>query len=380
LAKIKTVTLANGEKRYRFTIDVGAGANGRRQQRTFTFSRLTDARGELARLSNDTRNGTFVDRSRMTVGELCDRYLEHAAFQRSENTKVSYRGALEPVRLRLGSRRAQSIDRRDLEALRDWMLEHGRRRGGAPGTGLSARSVRLTFGRLSSAFELAVRDRKLTVNPCRYVTMPELEPSARTTWSEDEVRTFLKVAAEDRLHACWRLSLYGLRRGEVLGLRWSDVDLEARTVNIGNARVLVGEVVEKAPKSKRGYRTLPLDDSLVTALRSLRKQQAAERLAAGQAYSSSGYVAVDELGYAVHPEGYSDHFARLSAAAGVPRCRLHDARHSASSLMARLGVPPHIRSAFLGHTTVINEQVYTHSRPEDLVMARDALSKIHNAV
>ena len=87
---------------------------------------------------------------------MIDRYLRHAAFEAEENTKVSYRNALEPVREELGTRTAQSIDREDVEAFRDWMLASGRKRGGKPGTGLSPRSVQLTLGRLSAAFELGV--------------------------------------------------------------------------------------------------------------------------------------------------------------------------------------------------------------------------------
>ena len=107
------------------------------------------------------------------------------------------------------------------------MLTSGRRRGGKPGTGLGARSVRLTLGRLKAAFEMAVDEGKLVRNVVKLVTPPEYTPGERETWSRSQVRRFLRTAANDRLHAAWRLSLYGLRRGEVLGLRWSDIDLKS---------------------------------------------------------------------------------------------------------------------------------------------------------
>jgi integrase len=91
----------------------------------------------------------------------------------------------------------------------------------------------------------------------------------------------LRVATKDTLHAAWRLSLYGLRRGEVLGLRWSDVDLRAKTLSVSQARVLVDYKVRiEPPKSRNGKRTLPLDDELVSALTGLRKRQARESEAA----------------------------------------------------------------------------------------------------
>jgi integrase len=169
------------------------------------------------------------------------------------------------------------------------------------------------------------------------------------------------------------------RRGEVAGLRWDAVDLDASppTVRIGLARVLVyGKVVVKEPKSERGYRTLPADGELVAALRALRTWQAAERLAAGPAYEASGYVAVDELGAPVHPEWLTDEFGRIAARAGLPRIRLHDARHSMNSLLAAAGVPDHIRAAWCGHTVAVNVSTYTHARPENLAVAARALAGI----
>jgi len=101
-----------------------------------------------------------------------------------------------------------------------------------------------------------------------------------------------------------------------------------------------------------------------------------ERLAAGEAYSASGYVVCDELGAAVNPEWYSDEFHRVRERAGVRRIRLHDGRHTVNSLMAAAGVPPHIRAAWCGHTEAVNERTYTHARPEDLAVAGAALSRI----
>lgn len=120
------------------------------------------------------------------------------------------------------------------------MLISGRKRSGKPGTGLGPRSVRLTLGRLKAALEMAVDEGRLVRNVARLVKPPEYVTSERDTWSRAEVRTFLRAAADDRLHAAWRLSLYGLRRGEVLGLRWSDIDLKAGTLTVSQGRVLVG--------------------------------------------------------------------------------------------------------------------------------------------
>ena len=126
----------------------------------------------------------------------------------------------------------------------------------------------------------AAQRRRLVRNVARLVKPPEHTPRERDTWSKAEVRKLLTKASSDRLYVAWRLSLYGLRRGEVLGLRWSDIDLRARTLTVNQARVLVEYRVRiEEPKSRNGKRTLPLDGELVTALTALRKRQLDESTA-----------------------------------------------------------------------------------------------------
>jgi len=133
--------------------------------------------------------------------------------------------------------------------------------------------VRLTLGRLSAALEQACDDGKLARNPARRVKLPAEAKAERPQWTEDQVRRML--ATEDRLAACWRLALYGLRRGEICGLRWADVDLDAATLTVAQTRVVVGQVVTTGPKSRASSRTLPMDAATVGELRALKACQAA---------------------------------------------------------------------------------------------------------
>lgn len=378
MPKIHSRTLPDGRKRYSFRVDTGRGPDGKRIQEHRTFDRRKDAERELARIQHETGQGLYVRPSSETLGEHLDGWLAGATRDLRASTRRNYEDAFLPVRERLGGRRLQAITKADVEGLVSWMLASGRRRGGQAGSGLSARSVRLTLGRLTAALESAVEEGKLARNPARYVKPPKHTPRERETWSAPEVLRFLAVADADRLAACWRLSLYGLRRGEVLGLQWRDIDLTAAALTVRQARVLAGyEVRIEPPKSVRGERTLPLDDALVAALKALKAQQARERLAAGPAYERTGYVAADELGQPVHPEWYTDEFHRVADRAQVRRIRLHESRHTTNSLMATAGVPDHIRAAWCGHTVAVNVAAYTHVRPEDLAAARDALSAIY---
>jgi integrase len=387
---IRKITMTDGSVRYRLVVDIGRSPDGKRKQLTRTFGKLKDARNELSRIRHQTADGTYVKPSTITVSEYLDEYLAGATRGRRESTKISYRDAFRPVRERLGNRPLQSITKADIEELVDWMLSSGRRRGGTPGTGLGARSVRLTLGRLKAAFEMAVNEGRLARNVVRLVNPPAYRAAERDTWSRAEVRKFLGTAARDRLHAAWRLSLYGLRRGEVLGLRWADIDLKAKTLTVSQARVLVNYRVRiEEPKSRNGKRTLPLDDELVSALTELRKRQTRESEAAGTAYraglgelgwytAGDEYVVTDELGIPVHPERYSGEFTRLLRRAGLRTIRLHDSRHTALSLMEKAGVPISIVSKWAGHyDAAFTMKTYVHASDEDLRQGTKTLARIH---
>jgi integrase len=387
---IRKITLKDGTVRYRLVVDIGQDDDGRRRQITRTFDKLKEARAELSRIRHQQTEGTYIRPSDVTVSQYLDEYLVGAVRDRRASTKSNYSNAFKPVRERLGDRRMQSITKAEIEELVDWMLSSGRKRAGKPGTGLGARSVRLTLGRLRAAFEMAVQEGKLTRNVVRLVKPPEYVPCARDTWSQAQVRAFLTAATSDRLHAAWRLTLYGLRRGEVLGLRWSDVDLKAKTLTVSQSRVVVDyKVYVEPPKSQNGRRTLPLDEALVSALIALRKQLAKESEEAASAYegelpeldwytTGDKYVVVDELGTPLHPEWYSDEFARLLSRVGLPKIRLHDSRHTALSLMEKAGVPISVISKWAGHyDAAFTMKTYVHASDADLKAGVRSLAKLH---
>jgi integrase len=387
---IRKIVLKDGTVRYRLVVDVGHDGTGRRRQITRTYDKQKEARAELSRIRHQQAEGNYVRPSAVTVSQYLDEYLVGAVRDRRASTRSNYSYAFKPVRERLGERRLQSITKADVEQLVDWMLTSGRKRAGKPGTGLGARSVRLTLGRLRAAFEMAVEEGRLARNVVKLVKPPEYTSGTRDTWSQAEVRRFLAAAANDRLNAAWRLTLYGLRRGEVLGLRWCDVDLKARTLTVSQSRIVVDyKVYVEPPKSRNGQRTLPLDDALVAALTALRKRLAAESEQAASAYEgalpaldwySSGdkYVVVDEVGTPVHPEWYSDEFGRLLTRVGLPEIRLHDSRHTTLSLMEKARVPISVISKWAGHyDAAFTMRTYVHASDEDLKAGVRSLAKLH---
>ncbi|GFG68080.1 integrase [Mycobacterium kubicae] len=240
--------------------------------------------------------------------------------------------------------------------------------------GVSARTVVTMLVVLSSALDDAVAQGLVARNVARLVKRPKIAAAEMAFWTPDEAERFRVHISSDRLAACWLLTLAGLRRSEVLGLRWADVDFDAGTITIAQGRVVVGGgTVTGAPKSMRSARTLPMPPVLEAALRAFRTRQAEERLALGGGWPDTGLVAVNADGSPIRPETYSKAFAAHCAAAGVPVIRLHDVRHTAATMLLDGGTTPSATAKWLGHDPAITLRVYGHVYDDALASAGDAL-------
>jgi integrase len=379
---IRKITLKDGGARYRVVVDVGRKPNGDRAQRTKTFRTHREARAWLTETRQACTTGTYVRPEKVSVAEHLAGWLAGRR-KIGPATRRNYSDALRPVRDMLGAMALQNLTRADVEAVVTAMLDGSARRVGTKGKPLSARSVNLTLTVLQAALETAVRDGQLARNPAAYVERAKATSEARTgaAWTPEQVQRFKAVAGRDRLSAAWLLSLYGLRRGEVLGLRWerserwSWVDLDAGELHIGGPEatrtVVAGTVVLGPPKTKRGERTLPLDTELRAALRALRATESQDRLAAGTAYDAAGFIVCDELGAPVRPEWFSDTFVGIARQAGCPPIRLHDARHTSVTVMRSLGIGDHVVAAWHGHDETVMRATYTHTFTEELRAAAE---------
>jgi integrase len=202
-------------------------------------------------------------------------------------------------------------------------------------------------------------------NPASRATAPKRTNGAELhTWTGSQVRAFLEATREDREHALWRiLAITGMRRGEALGLKWSDVDLKQGRVSVQRSRVLAGgKVLEHPPKTDHGRRSIPLDPATVATLRVWRARQNAERLEWGAAWSDGGWVFTAGDGSPLHPGVITKRFGEAVAAADLPRIRLHDLRHTSATLALAAGEHPKLVQERLGHATISQTMdTYSHT-------------------
>ena len=221
------------------------------------------------------------------------------------------------------------------------------------GRGLSPKSVRNIAGTLHKAIGEGVKFDQIVRNVADGVSLPRYERRELQRWEPYQIGQFLRHRADngDYLYAVWRLMFaIGLRRGEVLGLRWSDIDMLDKRITVRNTRLDVGgRIYEETPKSRAAKRTVQLDSETIVALAMMRNAQdkAAETLGAWV----SEYVVTDLDGHPIKPQTLTRRFKSDSTAAGLPTIRLHDVRHSSATMQLNEGVPVHVVAGRLGHST-----------------------------
>jgi integrase len=246
--------------------------------------------------------------------------------------------------------------------------------------GASSTTVHQLHAVLHRALEQAYRDGLSARNVADLVKAPRPAGHEMQTLTPEQARSLLTTAADERLEALYVLALHtGARQGELLALRWPDVELDAGSLNVRGTmqRTKDGLRIE-SPKTAGSRRRVSLTRAATEALRRHRLAQNAERLKLGAAWDDNGLVFANELGRPIEAGNLLRRsFWPLLAKAGLPRIRFHDLRHTAATLMLGKGVHPKIASEMLGHSKIgITLDLYSHVTPTMQRQAVDALDAV----
>ncbi len=351
--------------RWAYRVDAGTDpeTGKRRQVLRQGFKTRREAERALVEAQQSIDNGTMVAKSSMKVAAFLDQWLASQRGRLKESTLHSYEITSNRIRSGLGHIQLQSLTPLQIERFYADLLDHGR----ANGTGLSPKTVRNTHTVLRKALSDAERLGLVQRNAAASARGPAVERPEFTVWSSHDLQQFFEAAKETPLYAPFVvLATTGMRRGEVLGVRWKDIDLDSgelaivQTVTAVDGRITVG-----TPKTRGSRRVIYLDETTVTVLRQHRRRQREDQLARGPDWNTSSDLAfTDEFGMPIPPDWFSKEFGRLIAAAGVPRIRLHDVRHTYATLALKAGVHPKVVSERLGHSTIaITLDLYSHVTP-----------------
>jgi integrase len=330
----------------------------RRQIRKSGFATKREAQTARNEAATALDKGTYRSPSKETLAEYIDAWLPRR--ERNGNglkatTARMYRRYIDAdiVPTELGRMRLSEIRRYHVAAFVDDLVTDGR----------GATTVRRIVAVLQSALRDAANEQKIDDNPARGVSLPTVDREEFQPWEPEQIGHFLDIANTHRLGDLFTVAVFtGMRRGELVGLLWSDVNLARREITVRHTRVRSGKtIVETSPKSRAGRRIIELDDTTVAALVSWQIKQASERDEWADAWQDTGYVFTYEDGRPLRPEYASRLFETIRDKAGLENASIHSLRHMHASLLLASGADIAVVSKRIGHSTIaLTSDVYSH--------------------
>src|SRR5215211_206403 len=347
------------------------------QQKTVYGKTRKEVAEKLTEVMASRDKGLVFDAGKLTVGEHLTRWLEDvvkpSASHRTYSTNAQQvRTHIAPT---LGLIKLKGLRKVNIDQLYREMLD----------SGLSPSTVRRVHAVLHRALEEAVKGDLIPRNPAAHANKPKVKQEEIEPLDASQAAAFLNTAKGDRFEALYVLGLMcGLRQGEALGLKWSDIDLDSGTLRVSRQLQRMrrdgkksGRLDFSEPKNA-SRRTVGLPQRAVTALQSHRKRQLEEKLRAGADWRESGLVFANLTGGPVEAQNVVNrHFKPLLVRAGLPPIRFHDLRHSCLSLLAQRGEPIRDLQALAGHATAaFTLQRYTHHYDASAGRTADAMGDI----
>jgi integrase len=339
----------------RYTVQTATGT----KRKTLYGKTRNEVSEKLTKAMADRDDGLVFDADNLKVGEYLERWLVDSVldtvrpttYERYEQiVRIHVRPALGSVKLKnLTPVHVRGLYREKLEAE------------------LSARTVQYIHVTLHKALKQAVQDGLIPRNATEAVKAPQVRREEMRPLSAEQVKVLLEVARGDRLEALYVLAIHtGLRQGELLGLKWEDVDLESGTLRVRRTLVTAkGGPVLTAPKTKGSRRSVKLTQGAVEALRSHLKHQLQEIDRAGSLWRENGLMFASESGEPLDRRYLTScRYKALLKRAELPMIRFHDLRHTCATLLLSKNVNPKIVSEMLGHASIaITLDTYSHVLP-----------------
>lgn len=327
-------------------------------------AKKTEAAKAMRNILNRMENGetfaacpyTFVEYLDYWLREVIRPQIEATTYEGYEhNFKQHIWPYFEPLHLKLEQVKLAHLQ----QFVRD-LHDHGRKDGRG---GLSAPSIKKYMANISKALDYAVKVGWIAQNPARYVEYPKEKAFVGSFYTTAEIEKLLEAAKGSTIETPVILAThYGLRRGEILGLRWRDIDFTENTLIIRNTRVRVETEIEKQPKNEASRRTFPLMPSVKEYLLRVQMEQQENARQLGSGFASRGdYVCIWPDGRPLGVDYLNSALTRLLKKNGLRHIRLHDLRHSTASYLNKLGFSPKEIQVWLGHSDIATTMnIYTH--------------------
>jgi len=361
-------------------ITVGTAAQtGEVKRKSVYGDTKKEAQEKLNKLKNKLIEGTYSEESQMKLSNWMNRWIEGRRYSLAHSTYRNYdvmiRNHINPE---IGDKKLNNLKVREVQELLNYKFNNGRINGEG---GLSHRTVKYICQTLSTALNQAIKEGIINKNVCEAVELPKKqEEKELQTWNKNQVNKFLQAAEDSRYYSIFNLALNtGMRRGELIGLKWKDVFLDKNRIRVNRQVVRTDEgLIFKKVKTESGNRTIPITKSLVDYLKSHRIKQKEKKLAMGEAFKDNDLVTCNKSGAPVGPRSLVRKFKKLLKDVGLPEIRFHDLRHTFSVNYLENGDINELQK-ILGHSSIdVTIDTYSHVTEEMLNNVERNINKMYN--
>ncbi len=335
-------------KKYYVNLDYGV-IDGKRKKKTEVFTKKSDARRRLTEFQHQKNTTGIAAPSYDTLADWLDYWLENIVKVNNEvTTYESYKNIVKYLKADMGGIKLQKLTARRIQQYYNDRIQ------GKGGTKLSGNTVKKHHTLLKTALKLAVKQGIIYKNPADMAEPPKYTKPEISVYSVKEIKQLFGVVEDDIIlkTAVSLAALLGLRREEICGLKWSNVDFATKEIHIIEAKTIAGsDVIEKSTKNSSSNRTLYMDDYLCQILSEIKQQQIENKNFLGDRYNENDYVEVNETGKPVNPGYLSSRFRKCIVTNELPHITLHGLRHSVASIANEAGVTLFNISKMLGHSS-----------------------------
>ncbi|QNU67668.1 tyrosine-type recombinase/integrase [Ruminiclostridium herbifermentans] len=357
---------------YYVTMDYGKDDTGKRIKTTKTFENKKDAQTALKQFNADKIKGTLVIPFNQTVKEWLIYWIDDVkAIKCEETTLYGYRNIINNHLVpALGNYKLQGLNTTILNKyFKNKKVE-----------GLSNNTIRKHYDLIKEALKQAVNEEKILRNPLDKIEPIKRNRNEMNFYSVDQLKMLFSLVENNRMEIVVKLAgMLGLRREEIAGLKWDNIDIENKLIFVAEARTQAGKkTVVKGTKNSSSHRTLYAPDEIINLLITIKNKQEEQKKLLGEAYKDEGYIVAWENGEPYRPNYISDLFKKIIDDNKLPPLRLHDLRHTFASIANELGTNLYDISKALGHSQVgTTSQIYTHMFDKT---HKKAISKIADVI